>query len=503
LSFNMKTAVAPSIILAALSLACVVASATELDPDDPVEAPVCLPGDRCADGDEGKFDGGAMSGEDEEDHFEHPDVEWCRRRPTWRYIPKENGDEHESSIDIWEMCSEVLGYEPDLEQLTEEEQYFLSSDYDPVTKENKHDESDADVYFELPVMERPMLKLVASCMDEALAESEHYRRNGRNTGTLKAPFVETEYVRPYDDLVPMAIVGSALCEEEAETILALTECAKKHIPDVFEHRKFEHTDEGGGNDTTFVAGFLQILAPGVAARTYLNAQLVWETVGWSEDEDETSFEPADLHYFDEETEDVNAPDTTEYTRRWFPEPLSECGIRTSEHLSYDKWGVLGYHEDTGSDYTVLAALSEPNSYEGGGFSLCPDSEYSKGIDHVDSAGRRYFTSQNDANRATGRDCPYRITIKPERLSAIVFLSIFSHGVEDILSPGRVMFTNEFWRYGDVPATVMRPGVMDFVLGINEDDDELFDHDDDDEDEDFDDEDTDEVFEDINEGIEEQ
>lgn len=493
-------------ILAVLLCVFVVSSSTApINADIPAEAPVCSPDGICASSTDDKIyeenDGEDVEDDYVDDEFEPSDVEWCRRRPTWRYIPKDNGDEEESSIDIWEKCQKVLDYYPDLEELTAEKVDYLASDYDPITGENRDEDYSDDVYQELPVLERPLVKLVATCMDDILAESEHYKTNGSNTGTLKRPFIAREYFRDdFDDLVVMAIVEDALCEEEAETVLALTECAKKHLPGAFEHRTFDNTDEGGGNDTTFLAGYLQILAPGVAARTFLNAQLVWETVGWADDEDE-SFEPADLYYYDAETEDVNAPESTEFTRRWFPEPLFDCGIRTSEHLSYDTWGVLGYHEDTGSDYTVLAALSDPDSYEGGEFSLCPLSEYSRGIDHVDKEGRRYFSSQNDDDRKVGRDCPDRITVKPKRLSAIVFQSIFSHGVEGIRSPGRVMFTNEFWRYGDVPASVMRPGILDFVLGLSGDDDELFDHDYEDEYED-EDEDLDERFEDINEGVEE-
>ena len=56
-----------------------------------------------------------------------------------------------------------------------------------------------------------------------------------------------------------------------------------------------------------------------------------------------------------------------------------------------------------------------------------------------------------------------------------------------------MMANELWRYGDAPATSMRPDIAEFVLGI--DDDDLYTHEndddyDDDYDEDYDDEEED-------------
>jgi len=410
--------------------------------------------------------------------FESHDVEWCRRRPTWR----DDGE------DVRERCQEVLRYvPPDPEQLTSEFQGILSSNYDPATGLGTDEGYDV-----LPVLERPIFRILSACMEKELATTV----GGATTGTLITPSIDRYWRRQHDGLVMMAVVRNALCEEEAAAVEALTACLMEHVPDAFDHRDFYHTDEGGGNDTTFLAGYLQMLAPGVAARTHGNAQLVWENVGWKDDAD-TTYEPVDLHYYDPDFEERDEPDTTEYSRRWLPDP-AHMGIRTSEHLSYDRWGVLGYHQDAGSDYTVLAALSDPAAYEGGAFSLCPHTEFTEGIHHKDGLGRRRLSAIAGKD---GKDCTAIITVKPERLSAIVFLSLFSHGVGDILTPGRIMFTNEFWRYENVPATVQRPGIKEFVLELNEDDDDLFydvDDDDDDDNDEDDDEDDDDDDDDENE-----
>ena len=90
----------------------------------------------------------------------------------------------------------------------------------------------------------------------------------------------------------------------------------------------------------------------------------------------------------------------------------------------------------GSDYTVLVALADPNDYDGGEFTLFPD----------------------------GVETPTtKISIKPKRLSAIVFLSEFTHGVESC-TPGRKMLTNELWRYDDTPVFVNRPTPASHVFG---------------------------------------
>jgi hypothetical protein len=69
-------------------------------------------------------------------------------------------------------------------------------------------------------------------------------------------------------------------------------------------------------------------------------------------------------------------------------------------------------------------------------------------------------------------------------------------VEKIGSPGRATITNELWRYGDSPATPMRPEAAEFVFGhdnVNADEDHDGDDDGDYDEGDNDDDDDDDQF----------
>jgi len=433
--------------------------------------------------------------------FEPPNVEWCRRRPTWRSSADDPETISSNKSSVPETCRNVLDYFVDPEHFTDDEiDPVLSSTFDGKNFELPTSDEwyDEDSYRSLPVLERPVFAKIGQCTEDVLSYGRHRARTTTaTTGTLQQPFISRVVRRRTDGKAVMAVVENALSQEEADAVLALAHCIRSHNPRLFQHRAFEHTEEGGGNDTTFLAGFLQILAPGVAHRIQKTAQLVWSTVGWAEEdgdhvpvdakfEEVTDDDDDDDDEEDDEEEDgldqnrdtqtaenhesewdeqQPSPDFIEssYSTRKWPDPLSECGIRTTEHLSYDKWGVLGYHEDGGSEYTVLAALSDPDDYEGGMFSICP-------------------LSRNDPDmweelegKFAGPNCLDKVSIKPKKNSAIVFLSKVNHGVEDILTPGRVTFANELWRYGHVPAMSLRPGALDHVLGIDDmDDDELYD-----------------------------
>ena len=349
--------------------------------------------------------------------YETPTVEWCRRRPAWRDAHQEIPDQI-----IREACQKVLGYQSNLQELANHPHPLLQVDQ------------------EMPVLERPIFQQLVKCMEDATKT-----RPTTTTSKMKRPSLAKLY-RRRDGLPIMGIVQDALSEEEAGAVLGLARCLPHYFPESFRHRDFAYTEEGGGNDVTFLTGFLQILAPGVAHSVQTAAKLVWEKAQWGLDD--RPLPPIDAHYSEDGRLQSN------YSSKWWPDPVSECGIRTTEHLSYDRWQGLGFHEDGGSDYTVLVALSDPSDYQGGAFSLCP--EYQNNPEHHDP---------DDASNHQGRSgCPDMISVKPNKRSAIVFLSEFSHGVECIESPGRVMFANELWRYGDVPATQYRPEAHDFVLG---------------------------------------
>jgi hypothetical protein len=88
-------------------------------------------------------------------------------------------------------------------------------------------------------------------------------------------------------------------------------------------------------------------------------------------------------------------------------------------LDYRRFKSLGAHEDGGSLYTVIYALSDPSEYEGGHYFI------------LDSDDTKHF-------------------FKPKQYSALVFLSENTHGVTDIESGHRLMFTNEYWILEDPP-----------------------------------------------------
>lgn len=108
------------------------------------------------------------------------------------------------------------------------------------------------------------------------------------------------------------------------------------------------------------------------------------------------------------------------------------GIRTSEHLSYDGWESLEAHKDVGSVYTIMIALKEPGDYDGGEFFL-----------------QTSFLEQ--------------IVLKPDRLSATVFLSDTVHGVQAITGGQRESFVTELWDWDDAPLGMNRPTPDEWAL----------------------------------------
>ncbi|KAL7552425.1 hypothetical protein ACHAWF_015662 [Thalassiosira exigua] len=202
-------------------------------------------------------------------------------------------------------------------------------------------------------------------------------------------------VEDVDGKILLVEIQSAITPYQAETVKALSDCAREFFSRRFEHREFHggvNGEEIGGNEVTFINILLQIFLPRVAAAIQRTAQIAAQEASW----------------------------TPEYG---FPDP-STLGLRTSEHLSYKGFKNLGSHSDTGSIYTVLFALSDSKHYEGGEF-------YIRG-----SNGRPYF-------------------IKLKQHSAIVFLSEYTHGVTDIGTGHRRTFANELWVHEDTPFFLTR------------------------------------------------
>mmetsp|Transcript_38908 Transcript_38908/g.93600 ORF Transcript_38908/g.93600 Transcript_38908/m.93600 type:complete len:159 (+) Transcript_38908:878-1354(+) len=158
--------------------------------------------------------------------------------------------------------------------------------------------------------------------------------------------------------------------------------------------------------------------------------MVWEEARWGEYG--RPFEPVDYDVVDrhdavhpskgggEDDDDKTTRDgRSGYSTRWWPNPLTECGIRTTEHLTYDRWGSFtpsSYRYRTPKITTVEDCPCCPR---------CP-----RGHDaRHDGPGEPHTWHA-------------KVSVKPDRLSAVVFLSgSVYHAVEDMRMPGRVAFAN--------------------------------------------------------------
>jgi hypothetical protein len=228
------------------------------------------------------------------------------------------------------------------------------------------------------------------CMDDASEKRRNAcaARTDCDADKLQAP-PEPEIIGLYpspEDPVAV-IVKNAFHSSEGMALEDLKRCIQKHHGrSLVEHRPFAYGVDGqehkGGNDCTFLGGFLQFFAPGVAAQVKRVGHLAWETAQWGDMEMD--------HY-----SGTNKP---------YKDPM-KAGIRTSGHLSYKGWDELGPHSDSESLYTVLLHLSSPLDYDGGEIYMYPHNR-----PHTDKE---------------------RLLVKPDRYSALVFLSDENHGVQKI------------------------------------------------------------------------
>lgn len=249
---------------------------------------------------------------------------------------------------------------------------------------------------------------VRTCLDEGLAKESLVSDEPHNNNPEVYNMIESS-----DQTTTLLVqVRNALTSRQAQAIQVLANCTAQSLPDSFhEQRSFESQ---GGNEVTFMNTLLQLFLPDVTRAVYETAQLAYEHAGWGQKKVASSdHEEANK----DSSANTNIPD-------YFP-PVQECGLRTTEYLNYKGYENLGEHDDAGSMYTVLFALSAPTDYEGGNYFL---------------------------RDGTSMDVH---TVRPEQYSAIVFLSEQYHGVTS-LKGDRRMFTNELWKYDDPPWLHLRP-----------------------------------------------
>lgn len=182
-----------------------------------------------------------------------------------------------------------------------------------------------------------MEKVMNQCVDEAFAERSSLVEQGlygvQDDSRVREPVVGKQH-KVGGRETRLVEVEAALTEEEAFAVQALAGCVRRHFPDYFEDRTFEGNDNGG-NHCTYLAHFMQLFAPGVAAHITKVAHLAWVAAGWD---------------------------------REYPDPRM-LGLRTAEHLRYEGGGKLGSHTDADSFFTVLVFLTDPQDYKGGEFIL--------------------------------------------------------------------------------------------------------------------------------------
>lgn len=302
---------------------------------------------------------------DRTQEYESNDIDWCRRIPTWRMTStkgspnslgldkNDRGDKYGNSMDdaendkIRDKCQVALNYRPNLEELTgkhphcSEAYTFPHKEYgedllDEIDRLNSDSESNQKNA--VPILKRPLLAKLRQCMDDKLNWEIEQRESPLLYLNITKSYRSESYGLPV-----MKVVNNAFTEEEAEAVIRLSECLREFVPDAFEHRNFNYTYEGGGNDVTYLAGWLQLLVPGVAIQIKRIAQFAWTEAGWHKDE--TIFNAT----WKDDNDDLEEGNELKPSDRWFPDPITECNIRTTEHLSYGEWDRLGYHADADSD----------------------------------------------------------------------------------------------------------------------------------------------------------
>mmetsp|Transcript_18425 Transcript_18425/g.22553 ORF Transcript_18425/g.22553 Transcript_18425/m.22553 type:complete len:394 (+) Transcript_18425:113-1294(+) len=130
------------------------------------------------------------------------------------------------------------------------------------------------------------------------------------------------------------------------------------------------------------------------------------------------------------------------------EPLNMLGVREVEYIEYVAGhGVenhLSWHRDTGSVYTMLHMLDEPNvDFEGGLFSVkTKDAE-----NVIREAGYDVINNQTEQDS---------IAFPMGQGRGVLFESETHHGVSSVTKGRRKVMVIEFWQYGEVDAWEWRP-----------------------------------------------
>ena len=262
---------------------------------------------------------------------------------------------------------------------------------------------------------------IESCIDEHLNEGDRNLMSlVPNNRTIGRTIVDRTDYQP--GLGPIANqsqvifleVLNAITPIHAKAVQTLAACVRNHAPSLYENRpmylEFGLDEDDvqsslGGNNPTHIAALLNIFLPEVKKDMMRTIQLAYDEANWEKltSEDElvhSKFGGARVNIH--------------------PEP-KDLGFRASEHLTYSGHKSLGDHVDgAATAYTLNFAFSAPEDYEGGFLYL------------YDSSQKKHF-------------------LKPPKYTACVFLGgLYMHGVTEILSGHREMFSSEMWFNPDIP-----------------------------------------------------
>jgi len=457
--------------------------------------------------------------EDANDLYEPADIEWCRRRPTWRNRKgaaddEEQEEEYVDDNSIYEKCSKVLDFSPDVDILTKGKHPYLASEWndtytftnDDSFRDNTYLEKERrrhnQTYHTLPILERPLFQQLIQCMDQELLtiqKEEQVKantstctmRNGTITctgfdgteeknnekGKMLRPQITKVYKRNSDQLSVASIVEHSLNDMEAHSFTALSTCLRQQVPEYqFLRREFSH---GGGNDVTHTSGFLHLLLPGVASQVKRITHLVWQQSQWEEDNTShnTSHVPVNREQknvrhnpvptttstTDTDTDADNDDGSPEEEEKDVESDVLETDNRMKVYST--KWRP-NPHTDCG--IRTAEYLSYDTWPDGLGYHDDTASDYtiSIALSHPTDYEGGDFTLFPDKFVDDHGPSPeqQQHTFKAKRWSAVVFLSELMHGVEPIYTKGRKMFVSELWRYDDAPALITRPSRVSLVYG---------------------------------------
>jgi len=219
-------------------------------------------------------------------------------------------------------------------------------------------------------------------------------------------------------LDPVVELYNILTPVEVEKLRILAECVNIYLPDhlmdrqvsllltiltfIVFFRKFVPFKDsyGGGNNVTFLSGFINDIFPDIVQRLRV------------------------------------AADAGAHVAKWSPYkyPLvNELGIRCVEYLTYQSGGLLGLHEDKESIYTLIVMLGDPADFTGGEFMIQKD--------------------KNDAEDL--------LSISPQHYGGFLFFSEFLHGINKISTGTRTVLAVEFWPYEDSDVNNQRPSKLPY------------------------------------------